>query len=184
MRAERQDMIMKYFDELQKAMTWLSIKSDTLFIGQAVEVPGVFMHNTLMHVPEDQRIEFPVCESFQMQFSLGLSLAGYCPITIFPRLNFLILATADMVNMVDKVPAISKGKLNPRMIIRSAIGPDAPVHPGFQHVGDYTEQLGQMFETIQTIRLDHAEDILGAYQEAYYNYGVTLLVEDGRLYNT
>ena len=38
---------MKYFDELKKSMEYLGGKKDTLFIGQAVEVPGTAMSNTL-----------------------------------------------------------------------------------------------------------------------------------------
>ena len=38
---------MKYFDELKKSMEWLGEKKSTYFIGQAVEVPGTAMFNTL-----------------------------------------------------------------------------------------------------------------------------------------
>ena len=38
---------MKYFDELKKSMEWLGEQENTYFIGQAVEVPGTAMFNTL-----------------------------------------------------------------------------------------------------------------------------------------
>ena len=41
---------MKYFDELKKSMEYLGRKKDTLFIGQAVEVPGTAMSNTLKNI--------------------------------------------------------------------------------------------------------------------------------------
>ena len=41
---------MKYFSELKKSMEYLSKKSNTVFIGQAVEYPGTAMFNTLKNV--------------------------------------------------------------------------------------------------------------------------------------
>ena len=41
---------MKYFDELKRSMEYLGNKKDTLFIGQAVEVAGTAMSNTLKNI--------------------------------------------------------------------------------------------------------------------------------------
>ena len=38
---------MKYFEELKKSMNYLANNEKTIFIGQAVEVPGTAMTNTL-----------------------------------------------------------------------------------------------------------------------------------------
>ena len=76
---------MKYFDELKRSMEWLGEKPDTLFIGQAVEVAGTGMSNTLKDVAKEKLIEFPVCEDMQMGFTNGLALAGdNVPVSIFP----------------------------------------------------------------------------------------------------
>ena len=40
--------MMKYFDELKRSMDWLGQKSDTFFLGQAVESKGTAMYNTQM----------------------------------------------------------------------------------------------------------------------------------------
>jgi hypothetical protein len=40
----------KYFDELKRSMDFLGSKKNTLFIGQAVEVPGTAMSNTLKSI--------------------------------------------------------------------------------------------------------------------------------------
>ena len=130
---------MKYFDAVQESMKWLGQQDKTFFVGQTVGCPGTFMYPTLKDVPIEKRMELPVNESFQMQFSIGMSLAGYIPISVYPRQNFLLLATGDMVNMLDKIPAISEGKVNPHIIIRVASGPYKPVHPGHQHIGNYAE---------------------------------------------
>jgi pyruvate/2-oxoglutarate/acetoin dehydrogenase E1 component len=174
---------MRYFDELKRAMDIMAAKGDTMFVGQAVGVSGTFMFNTLAGVPPEKRLEFPVAESFQMQFSLGLSLSGTVPISIYPRQNFLALALGDMINMVDKVPAISGGRVRPKMIIRTAVGPDQPVHPGHQHIGDFTEAFERMFAHIRVRRLDEPEQIVPAYEEAYASEGTSLLIEVGNFYN-
>ena len=48
-----------YFDELKRAMEWLSQQDDTLFLGQAVEYPGTAMFNTLKDIPSEKLIELP-----------------------------------------------------------------------------------------------------------------------------
>ena len=53
---------MKYFDELKRTMDWLGAKDNTIFIGQAVEVPGTAMFNTLKDINSSKRIELPVFE--------------------------------------------------------------------------------------------------------------------------
>ena len=43
-----------YFDELKRSMEWLSEQEDTIFLGQAVAVPGTAMSNTLKDIsPEN-----------------------------------------------------------------------------------------------------------------------------------
>ncbi len=174
---------MKYFDELTRAMEMLAAKNECFFVGQAVGVPGTFMFNTLGKVPQEKRLEFPVAEAFQMQFCLGMSLAGKVPINIFPRQNFMALALGEMMNMVDKVPAISRNHVRPKMIIRTSVGPDEPTHPGHQHVGDFTDAFKLLFENIHVQRLDEPSDIFQAYEEAYARQGVSLLIEVGNYYN-
>ena len=144
------------------------------------------MYQTLRDLSEEKTLEMPINESFQMQFSLGLALDGYIPITVYPRQNFLLLATADMVNMVDKVPAISKGEWNPHMIIRVAVGPDSPVHPGHQHVGNYAEGFRQMFSWIEVVEIEEPEEIFPAYKHAYEREDkkTTMIIEHGNYYGS
>lgn len=167
-------------------MEWLAQHPQTIFVGQTVGGPGTFMYSTLQDVPADKRVEMPVNESFQMQFTLGLALAGYIPVSVYPRQNFLLLATADMVNMLDKMPAISSGQVTPKVLIRVASGPDAPVHPGHQHVGNYAEAFRRMFSWIEVVELNEPGDVFPAYRRALEREdgGATLLIEHGNLYNT
>lgn len=175
---------MKYFDELKRTMEWVAQQPKTFFLGQTVAGPGTFMYSTLKDISADKTLEMPINESFQMQFSIGLALSGYIPITVYPRQNFLLLATSDMVNMLDKIPAISSNDVVPKMIIRVASGPDSPVHPGHQHVGNYADAFRTMFTWVDVIELEEPEEIFPAYKHALKREDgkVTLLIEHGNYY--
>ena len=176
--------IMKYFDELKRTMEWVAGQPGTLFVGQTVAGPGTFMFQTLRDLPKEKTLEMPINESFQMQFTLGLALAGYVPISVYPRQNFLLIATADMANMLDKIPVISSNQLLPRIIIRAATGPDSPVHPGHQHVGNYAEGFRKMFHWIEVVELEEPGDIFPAYKHALERTDSrsTMLIEHGNYY--
>ena len=176
---------MKYFDELKRTMEWVAQQPKTLFVGQTVAGPGTFMFSTLKDIPPKKAWEMPINESFQMQFTIGLALAGYVPISVYPRQNFLLIAASDMVNTLDKIPVISANEWIPKMIIRVATGPDAPVHPGHQHVGNYAEAFRKMFTTIDVVELNEPQDIFPAYKKALERTDnrPTLIIEHGNFYN-
>lgn len=176
---------MKYFDELKRVMNWLSDQDQTLFLGQAVAYPGTGMTNTLIDVRKDKLLEMPVVEEMQMGISIGLAINGSVPINIFPRWNFLLLATNQIVNHLDKLSLYSHGQFKPKVIIRTSIGSERPLHPQHQHVGDYTEAFQLMLTTCDVIRLDEPEDIFPAYEKAYSRQDgrSTILVEYGDYYN-
>jgi pyruvate/2-oxoglutarate/acetoin dehydrogenase E1 component len=177
--------IMKYFAELKRAMEWLAAKPDTLFLGQAVAFEGTAMTNTLRDVEKTKLFEMPVAEEFQMGLSIGLAVNGTVPISIFPRWNFLLLATNQLVNHLDKLPLYSHGEFTPKVIIRTAIGSERPIHPQIQHTGDFTDSFRSMLKTVDVVRLDEPEGIFEAYVRAYERKDnkSTILVEYGDYYN-
>ena len=176
---------MKYFDELKKTMDWLGTKPDTLFMGQAVAYAGTGMTNTLSGIDAEKLIELPVAEDFQLGLSIGHALNGSIPISIFPRWNFLLLATNQLVNHLDKICQYSHGAFTPKVIIRTAIGSERPLHPQIQHVGDYTEAYNRMLQVVEIIKLEESDQIFDAYKHAYErsDQKSTILVEYGDYYN-
>jgi pyruvate/2-oxoglutarate/acetoin dehydrogenase E1 component len=174
---------MKYFDELCRAMQLLAQDKRTLFLGQAVAVPGTAMTNTLKNVAPEKLVEMPVCEELQMGMSVGLALQGHIPVSIYPRWNFLLLAVNQVVNHLDKLSMISGYR--PKVIIRTGIGSERPLHPQHQHVGDFTEAFRLMCKTIEVIRLDEPDLIFPAYQKALTREDgrSTIVVEYGDYYN-
>jgi len=176
---------MQYFTELKKSMEYISKKKNTIFIGQAVEVAGTAMSNTLLNVKKNKKIELPVAEEMQMGITTGLMMAGYIPISIFPRWNFLLLAMNQLVNHLDKFNIMTDGKYKSKAIIRTGIGSKRPLHPQFQHVGDFTNEIKKMCPNINVVRLDSSKKIFSEYKKAISakNNKSTILVEYGDYYN-
>jgi pyruvate/2-oxoglutarate/acetoin dehydrogenase E1 component len=176
---------MKYKDELIRAMTWLGQQSNTFFLGQAVAYKGTAMFDTLLGVPKEKLWEFPVCEDMQLGISIGMSLNNTTvPISLFPRWNFLLLATNQIVNHLDKIPMMVDAPYRPKVIIRTSIGSQRPLHPQHQHIGDFTEAFRSMCKTINVIRLDEPEQVFDSYVYAYQGTTYSsIIVEWGDYYN-
>jgi pyruvate/2-oxoglutarate/acetoin dehydrogenase E1 component len=176
---------MKYFDEMCRAMEWLAHDPRVMFLGQAVGCPGTAMTNTLKNVSRDKLLELPVAEEMQMGMANGLALAGLVPVSVFPRWNFLLLAVNQVVNHLDKFPVMSNGGYRPKVIIRTGIGSVRPLHPQFQHVGDFTDAFRLMCTNIEVIRLEEPQDIFPAYQRALEREDgkSTIVVEYGDYYS-
>jgi len=177
--------LLKYFDELKRSMEYLAEDPDTVFIGQAVACAGTAMSNTLMDVSHARKVELPVDEDMQMGMTNGLALQGKLPVSIFPRWNFFLLATNQLVNHLDKFSEMSGGGYQPKAIIRTGIGAERPLHPGHQHIGDYTDAYRRMLNNVEIIRLEEPEDVFPAYQKAHARTDgkSTILVEYGDYYN-
>ena len=175
----------RYFDELKRSMEYLGEHDDTIFIGQAVEYKGTAMTNTLKEIDKSKLREMPVNEDMQLGVTNGLAVAGLVPISIFPRWNFLVLASNQLLNHLDKFPIFSHNEYVPKVIIRVGIGSERPLHPQGQHVGDYTEAYRKMLTNVEVIRLEEPEDIFPAYYKAYHRTDgkSTILVEYGDYYN-
>ena len=158
---------MNYIDETKKAMTWLGKQKDTIFLGQTVEYPGSPMFKSLEDVPKNKKKEMPVAEDMQMGMSIGLALEGFVPISIFPRMDFLILAMNQLVNHLDKIEEMSNGEFNPGIIIRTQIGNNKPLNPGPQHTGNYYQALNKILKNVEVIKLTKASEIVREYTWAY-----------------
>ena len=176
---------MKYKSELIKSMNYLGKKKDTIFIGQATEYAGTAMTGTLSQINKKKIYEFPVAEEMQMGVSIGLSLNGFIPVTIYPRWNFLILAADQIVNHLDKLRKMSSEKLKHKVIIRTSVGSKRPLNPQHQHVGNFSSAFKKLLTNIEIIELKEPYQIFKSYKKAYERKDGkhTLLVEYGDYIN-
>jgi pyruvate/2-oxoglutarate/acetoin dehydrogenase E1 component len=171
---------MTYLDELSRAMEELGRWPWTIFMGQAVGCPGTGMTQTFKNVARDKLLELPVTEDMQLGMATGMSLAGYMPICVYPRINFMMLAMGQLVLHLDALPRYSRYK--PRVIIRTAVATAVPLDPGHQHLGDYSGALRDMLETVKVVNLTEVGQVFGAYMEATEAPRSTLIVEYVSLY--
>ena len=176
---------MKYLEEVNKGMSLLNSHKDILFVGQAVEYKGTAVTHQVKNFPKEKLLEMPVAEEFQAGFCLGLALNGYIPVCIYPRFNFLILASNQILNHIDKWPLMSQGRSTPKVIIKTVVGSVRPLDPGFQHQANYAEAFKLMCETIEVIDMKEPTDIYPSYDKALNRMDgkSTILVEYGDYYN-
>lgn len=166
---------MLWAEELKKAMNMLGEHPDTLFLGQSVAYPGHILFQTLEGVPASKKLELPVLEDAQAGMSLGLFLSGFIPVSIYPRLDFLIIACNQVCNHLDKWESMT-GQA-PHVIIRSMVGSITPLNPGPQHSQDHTSALKLLLPHFRVVKLTRPEDVVPAYREALATPGPWLLIE-------
>jgi len=173
---------MTYRDELRKAMTMLGEQPRSIFLGQAVAYPGTGMTDSFADVPREKLLELPVFENCQLGMSVGLSLAGELPISVFPRQNFLLCAMDALVNHLDKIPMFSDYR--PKVIIRTAVCSPTPLDPGPQHLFEHSDAFRAMLKTVTVVQLRRACDIMPEYEAALARPLSTLITEYPELYET
>ena len=173
-----------YKEEIQLGMDYLASHKDTIFVGQAVAYKGTAVTHQVKDYSPEKLLELPVAEDFQAGFCLGLALEGKIPISIYPRMNFVILAANQIVNHLDKWSLMSGGESRPKVITKAIVGSSTPLDPGHQHKANYSEAFKSMCDTINVVELVAIEDILPAYRHALDRTdGVsTLIIEHGDLY--
>ena len=157
---------MRYFDELKLAMSLLAENPKTVFIGQAVAYEGTGLYDSLSHLPSSKRIELPVAEYLQSGLANGMAIEGMIPVSTYPRWNFLLMGTDQIVNHLDKFITMSNGKCRPKVIIRVAVGSEYPVDPQCQHKGNFADAFRSMLKNTEVIELHEPEQKVPAYEKA------------------
>src|SRR6056300_1577416 len=164
-----------YKDQLTEVMKMCAEVENSVFIGQQIIWKGNPMSTTLAHVPKEKMIEVPVMEETQMGMSLGLGITGKFVVTFYPRWDFIICATNQLVNHLDKYEFMT-GE-TPHIIIRVGKGSDTPLDPGHQHKGNYIEEFRSMLKTIKVLDCPTVEDIRNNYEFAIKNKGIYIINE-------
>jgi len=154
---------------------------NSIFLGQQVGVTDFY--GTLKGIDKRKRIEMPVAEELQMGLSIGLSLEGYLPISIYQRMDFLPRACDQLVNHLDLIYDLSKGKFNPKVIIRVTIGSNEPLDTGLQHNKDLTEGFDKLLRFMSVIKVTTPKEVKKAYKYAREDNKSIIIVEEQDLYH-
>lgn len=170
------DILMTYKEEIIKSMKYLADNDKTIFIGYNISY-GSQIYDTMKEIPESKKIEFPIAEDMQMGVSIGLAMEGYIPVTVYERMDFLILALNQLVNHLDKIEEMSKGVFKPKVIVRTIVGAKKPLNPGLQHSQDHTSLLVTCLKNVDIYRLGNTTDVIEYYKKAAESDRSSILIE-------
>jgi len=173
---------LNYKGEVIRAMGLLAQHPKVIFIGQTIVYPGSVLSDTLEGIPIEKKLELPVAEEMQMGMSIGLSLEGYIPISIYPRIDFLLLACNQLANHLDVLPELTHNEFQAKVIIRTIVGAKEPMNPGIQHCRDHTEVFKALLKDVVVVKLDSAGWVMPVYAGALKSRKSTLIIEEAKLY--
>jgi len=173
----------KYKDEAKKAMQLLAEDSKTIFLGQTVGCKGSPVYSSLEGICMEKRIETPIMEECQMGMSIGLALENYIPVSIYPRFDFLVSASNQLVNLLDKTQKLSNGDFNPKVIVRTIVGSKKPLDGGLQHTQNHSEAYKLLLPNMNVRELTNSKDFVNEYVSALNSDRSSLLIELGELYS-
>lgn len=159
-------------------MELLARDERVICIGQNVIYPGaIAVNETVECFPLSRKIEVPIFENTHIGLCTGLSLCGFIPLCVIPRIDFLIIAADQLVNHLDKIEEMSSQQYCPKVIIRTCVGSKNPLNPGPQHCQDHSEALKHLLTNVNVVKLKRAEDIMLAYKDALASDKSTILIE-------
>lgn len=151
-----------------------------IFLGQ--QVASEDFYGTLKNIPMIKRMEMPVAEEMQMGLSIGLSLEGYLPISIYQRMDFIPRSADQLINHLNLMNSMTRGKFNPKVIIRTTIGSKKPFDVGPQHSQDLTEMCMSILR-FPVANVKTPEEVREAYELARTLNGPILIIEHQELYH-
>jgi len=116
---------MKYAEGIRSAFQYLLSSYPEVFaIGQGLWSPwyvGASMTDLDKEFGAARVIDTPVSENACTGAAIGVSLFGYRPIVIHPRMDFMILGTDAIVNQAAKWSHMLGGRASPAVTIRGII---------------------------------------------------------------
>ncbi len=172
----------KYHQAIKEEMEEFAKDPKVMFIGQ--QVASEDFYNTLKDIPMNRRTEMPVAEELQMGLSIGLAIEGYLPISIYQRMDFLPRACDQLVNHLDLINELSRGKFNPKVIIVSSVGTNTPFNVGLQHNKNLIDGFKYMLKNIPVYDLKTVEDIKNGFNIAKtQNNSIILVARQELFYN-
>ena len=172
---------MKYQDALKSEMENLAKDKKVVFVGYNISYGGKG-YGTLKDVPSEQKIETPLAENLMSGLAMGMALEGFKPVLVFERHDFMLVAMDSLVNHIDKIEQLSKGEFKCPLIMRAIVGGTKPIHPGIQHIQDFTEVFKKIFH-FPIYEVKNIEEIRQAYKEASKFDKPVMIIERKDLYS-
>ncbi len=118
--------IIKYPDAIKEAIQQeMACDHSVILMGQGVDDPKGTLGTTkgLLERFGKQRVfDTPVAEDGMTGVAIGAAIAGLRPIHVHIRMDFLLLAMNQLINMAAKMRYMYGGKLSVPLVVRAIIG--------------------------------------------------------------
>lgn len=160
-------------------MKKLSKIKNTVFLGENIINSGR-IYGTLNEVPIKSCLEMPVAENLIAGTALGLAIAGYIPVCIFQRMDFMLIAADSIINHACMFPRMSGGSVGCGIIFRTIkANLNDRFYVGHQHSKDLSHVFEPYLPTLQFKGSETYRIALGRAREGE----PTLVVEDYENFN-
>lgn len=169
---------MNYKEAIKQSMEKLA-KDNTIFIGYNISY-GSKAYGTLADVSKSKKLETPVAESLMMGLATGMALEGFKPVVFFERHDFILNALDEIVNHLDKFKLLTGIDLP--VIIRATVGAKKPLHPGPQHVQDFTKTFKRLIK-FKIYEPKTPKEVLEVYKIVRKTKEPTMIIERRELYD-
>ncbi len=167
-----------YKEAIKQSMEKLAKNKKTVFIGYNISF-GSQAYGTLKDVPINQKIETPVAENLMIGLATGMALEGFKSVVFFERHDFILNSIDAIVNHLDKFELLTGIKLP--IIIRATVGSKKPLHPGPQHVQDFTEAFKKLIN-FKIYEPKTALEVLKVYEIVAKSKEPVMIIEKRELY--
>ena len=120
------ERILSYPEAIREAIeSEMSIDPSVVVLGQGVDDPKAILGTTrglVERFGQERVFDTPLSEDGMMGIALGMALSGLRPIHVHIRMDFILLAMNQIVNMAAKLRYMSGGKVYAPVVIRVIIG--------------------------------------------------------------
>ena len=172
-----------YSEAIHKALTFqMENNPKVLVYGLGVDDPTA-MYETLSGFPErfgpNRCYDTPLSEDSLTGYGIGLAVAGYYPIHVHQRTDFLLLCCNQLINMAAKIKYLSNGKLNCPFVVRAITG--RSWGQGSQH----SQSFHSLFANIPGLRVltpATPQDVYNVYLNIFSAQVPTIVIEHRMLY--
>tara|TARA_B100000700_G_C15062474_1_gene866803 strand:- start:7230 stop:8288 length:1059 start_codon:yes stop_codon:yes gene_type:complete len=160
----------------------MSLDKSVLVYGLGVDDPKA-MYGTLQDFPSifgaDRCFDTPLSEDSLTGYGIGLGVAGFKPIHVHQRTDFLLLCCNQLINMAAKIKYLSNGFNNCPFVVRAITG--RSWGQGSQH----SQSFHSLFANIPGLRVltpSTPQDAYNVYSNIFNDYVPTIVIEHRMLY--
>ena len=161
----------------------MTLDEKVLVYGLGVDDPKA-MYGTLRDFPSifgpNRCYDTPLSEDSLTGYGIGLALAGFKPIHVHQRTDFLLLCCNQLINMAAKIKYLSNGKYNCPFVVRAITG--RSWGQGSQH----SQSFHSLFSNIPGLRVltpSTPQDAYNVYSNIFNDSVPTIVIEHRMLYN-